>query len=245
MTHQDVEDRDLVDRYVRGELDTAESEEFESHYFECDACFAAVRDVERLRAAAISDAHASPQIAAPISAPPATAASTGWTWIPLAASLVLAAGAGWMTLKQMPQLRSELAETERERDQLKDQAAAAATAPAPHADVVAPEANVPIAMLQSERDAAAEPTAVSVPAGASHVIVWINAAASTAPVRLIVESADGREISHADGLTRNTSGAYVVSFPAAPLTPAIYRLRLVGGTNAGSPLIGEYLLRVK
>lgn len=244
MTHQDVEDRDFADRYVRGELDAAEGEAFEAHYFECDACFAAVGDVERLRSAVFGAAQAGRLVDAPVSARTATTSPTGWTWIPLAASLVLVAGIGWMALKQMPQLRSELEHAQSERDQLRKSAATPAAAPESRADLAAPEVNVPIAMLQSERGATAEPTAVSVPATASHLIVWISAPAATSPVRLIVQSADGREISHVDGLTRSASGAYVVSLPAASLTPAIYRLRLVTGTNAGAPLIGEYLLRV-
>jgi hypothetical protein len=243
MTHQDIEDRDVVDRYVRGGLDLAEREAFEGHFFECDACFAAVREVERLTSAVAEAAQAGLLRDELFQAEEAGAPAI-WTWMPLAASVLLLAGLGWMTLKQVPQLRSELAETREERDRLQARVAAAATSPGSRADLTVPEANVPVAMLQTERGAAAEPPAVTVPATASHVIVWISAPPAPTAVRLVVLSSDGREVSRIDGLTRNGEGAYVVSLPAAVLPSGIYRLRLVAGADAGPSLIGEYLLRV-
>jgi hypothetical protein len=246
MTHQDVEDQDLVDRYVRRELNEADSEAFEAHFFECDACFAEVRDAERLRQAFVPAAggHLSPDAPAAVPLTARSPSKSTWTWMPMAASVVLLAGVGWLTLKEVPQLRSEVQQLRAERDRLEASAPARPSAPESPAALTAPEANVPIALLQSERGATAEPAAVSVPATAAHVILWISAPAAVSPVRLIVLSAEGREVARVGGLTRNSSGAYIVSLPSASLPHAIYRLRLVTGADASPVLIGEYLLRV-
>ncbi len=39
-----------IDRYLRGELSTAEQETFEEHYFACDGCFSELQIAERLHA---------------------------------------------------------------------------------------------------------------------------------------------------------------------------------------------------
>lgn len=242
MNHQDIENRDVVDRYVRGVLDLSEREVFEEHFFECDACFAAVQELERVRSAVAHAAQTGLLRDKPASTTGAGASVR--TWMLLAASVLFVAGFGWITLKQVPQLRSDLAKIHAEHDSLQTSVAAAAPARGSRADLAVPEANVPVVMLQAERGVAAEPPTVTVPATASHLIVWINAPAAATTVRLVVLSADGREVTRVDGLTRNGDGAYVVSLPAASLTPAIYRFRLMAGADANLSLLGEYLLRV-
>lgn len=46
-----AEDADVEQRYLAGTLTENEAEEFERHYFECDACFARVRRATEIKAA--------------------------------------------------------------------------------------------------------------------------------------------------------------------------------------------------
>lgn len=58
MTHQEIQDNEVIERYARQKLTPAERQAFQEHYFECDECFeqtqltarfiAGVRDASRL-----------------------------------------------------------------------------------------------------------------------------------------------------------------------------------------------------
>lgn len=48
MDHQSAVDRNLTERYLLGELDSAESADFEAHFFECPICAEDVRRATRL-----------------------------------------------------------------------------------------------------------------------------------------------------------------------------------------------------
>jgi anti-sigma factor RsiW len=243
VTHQEMDARDVVDHYVRGTLMPAEREAFEAHFFECDACFAGVREAERLRSAVSQavDHGLLPEM--PVRAGGART-SMLVTWLPMAASVVLAAGLGWIALRDVPRLRSELGEVRADRDALQARLGAIAATPSAITESVRAEANVPIVTLQAERAAVSAIPSVSIPATASRLIVWIGAPAWPAPVRLVVWSSDGREVSRAGDVRRNADGAYVVSLPSAQVPPGTYRLRLLAGADAAPAIIGEYLLRV-
>ncbi len=48
MEHQKIHADEIVDRYVLGQLSTAEEESFEKHFFSCDQCFAEVQKAEKV-----------------------------------------------------------------------------------------------------------------------------------------------------------------------------------------------------
>ena len=58
MTHDEIEQGDVIDSYVRGDLTPAARDAFEEHYFGCDECFAKVREIETLRGAVHAGAEA-------------------------------------------------------------------------------------------------------------------------------------------------------------------------------------------
>ena len=126
MTHEAAVSGQLAERYLLGELDPAEREAYEAHYFDCPACSAEVmaggRFVEGARAAAASRAPLeAPAAAVPASArPPAPAPATGpadpwwrrWLAGPRLAygsALVLLVAIGHQTLVVTPALRGRLA----------------------------------------------------------------------------------------------------------------------------------------
>lgn len=94
--HGWIEREAVVDRYVTGRLSADEVARFEEHYLECAACCAAVEDAERL------------QRALAMTPSPAAGAPRWWSdrWMPLAlaASLLVALGAGLVALRLDRQL---------------------------------------------------------------------------------------------------------------------------------------------
>src|SRR6266851_5607422 len=81
MTCQQIEASDLSARYVAGQLDAAERNAYEDHYFECAACF----DEVQLQLAMRTE----------LSKPRRRSASSWMTWGAIAALLVLALSVGW------------------------------------------------------------------------------------------------------------------------------------------------------
>jgi hypothetical protein len=47
MTQHEIEQQDIIERYVRHQLPTAERRAFQEHYFACDECFAAVESTAK------------------------------------------------------------------------------------------------------------------------------------------------------------------------------------------------------
>ena len=107
MTHPAIDcaraDRDeLVARYVSGAMAGEEAEAFEEHYFACEACWAALQRAVELRAAFEAPATVAPEHPA---APPHDLAASrplarrrSWWPLAAAASVAIAAAAGWRVL---------------------------------------------------------------------------------------------------------------------------------------------------
>jgi hypothetical protein len=231
VTHAEALARDAADAYVRAQLNPADREAFEEHYFSCDECFAEVQAADALRRAVRASARTG--------VPPATASSrTSALWaLPLAASVLLAAGLGWVLFVERPSLRSRIATLSAERDAL------SAPQPAPPPEAAPPiaraEANVPLVLLEAERGSAST-ARLAVPASATLIVVAIAAPAGA--TRLEVNDEANRSIVGVDGLARNASGIYVVTLPVGQMPAGRYRLRLTDG--ATRQLIGEYILEL-
>ena len=231
MTHEDIQQSDIVDRYVRRDLAKSEAGAFEEHFFGCDECFAQVEHTSRFAQAV--------RLAAPAdwleNESPASWHSR-WAWAPMAASVMLAIVAAWSWFVTIPDLRMQLASS----------TAVARTAPQTRpasAATVVP--NVPLAILSAERDTSA-PRTLAVPAGAAELVLWIEAPESPAPggARLEVLAGNGGRVTVVPQLVRNANGAYVVAIPPSVMPPGLYRLRLSTMPSAGSVLLGEYLLTI-
>lgn len=245
LTHAEVEAGDLIDRYCAHTLDEPTSAAVEAHYFACDACFAAVQEIDALRGAIRAAAQdgtlaAEPGLAPLVAPRRANSRALVMTWMPAAAAVVLAAGLGWMSLVRMPALRTELAATTADRDSLNARLKAAV--PTPAAPPAAADGNVPMVALASERGAADVP-AIVVSASAARFIVMIDAPASpSGRAELTIQSAAGQEVAAVHDLVRNSSGVWVVSLSTPAFPPGTYRFRL--SAAAPGALLGDYLLKV-
>jgi hypothetical protein len=230
VSHEQVAATDLVERYLRHELTGQETEAFEAHFFACDVCFAELEDVRRLTAG-VREAAARGWLN-PAAGPGRQA---WWTYLPIAASVMLVATTGWLWLVRVPALTAELDRARSVRVQ----------APAPVPVPAAITVPVPVAILTAERDATG-PRPFVVPSGTTGIVLWLDAPDTPSPTgaRLEILSEAGAAISTVDHLTRNDNGAYAVSVPAALMPPGTYRIRLRAASAPDSVLLGEFLLRV-
>lgn len=113
MDHEKAIRTNAVDRYLLGELNAAERQEFEEHFFSCGECS------EDLHAGAIlvdnSRVLLREEFLDPVPANPGatTPRRPGWplrwSYLPLAASIALAAVVGYQNLKVIPEYRREMA----------------------------------------------------------------------------------------------------------------------------------------
>ncbi len=125
MTHQEIENHEIVERYVRHQLSLDDRRAFQEHFFACDACFNKVQMTARF-VAGVRQASVGGGLAQAASATPAVATSTaGWAnWLKpafalaTAASLGLAILLGWLLLSQMPKLRDDARREREMREQL-------------------------------------------------------------------------------------------------------------------------------
>ena len=98
MDHSRIEERNLIDRYVRGSLPADERAEFEEHFVDCVACQEQIEAAKSLRVA-VRESVAE------------TRAGSGWRWTAIAACACLgvALAASSMFLFERQSARSELA----------------------------------------------------------------------------------------------------------------------------------------
>jgi hypothetical protein len=246
MMHRQIEDEEIIERYVRNQLVPEDRKAFEEHYFTCEECFEKLEASERF-IAGVRDAGGQGLLGRSVSE---AAPRPGWrVWMlpVLAASacaaVVFAAMTGWVLFFEMPKLRQQLDQT---AASLRAQQAARAVLERQLASVDQAEASLPLAMLQATRDAQAAPNEVTVPSGAKHLILWVEVPrGSSRSFRLQVDTEDNRLVEKLDNLQRNTYGALAVSLPAEALQPGDYRIRLSRQEPLPVTLLEEYRLRVR
>jgi anti-sigma-K factor RskA len=117
----------LAAPYVLGALDPAERRVFEAHAATCQLCLDEVRSLRRVAEAlarGVPERTPRPELRARVlgsimgvaSTPPVAPVRVAWSWLPLAASLVLAIGVGayaWQLQERLTQLEGRLNEAER------------------------------------------------------------------------------------------------------------------------------------
>jgi anti-sigma factor RsiW len=244
MTHSEIERQDIVDAYLNRRLSEGDRQAFEEHIFACDECFAQVQMAEKF-AGGIRQAVESGDLRAPPE--PDRDFFTGWLRpafaLSAAVAVILLAVTGWLTFGELPRLRRQidnaryLAEEQRRRGLELEKLLAANRPPAA-------EANLPLVMLEASRAALA--IEVTVPRGASRIVLWmeIAPAAGSGPFRLEIRSAAGQPVETLEGLVRNGYGALTASLPADRLNAGMYQARLFRIEGSRATLAADYRLQV-
>ena len=242
MTHEEIEQRDVVESYLRGRLPEGDRQAFEEHFFACDECFAQVRTAEKFASGVRHAAESGALPEAPEEGP------GGWTgWLrpafafSAAAVVVLSGLTGWLSLVQVPRLRRESALQRLLIDAQRRQGAELEKQLAMNRPAAA-EANLPLVMLEASRASTAN--TVTVPAGASHVVLWIEIGPGpqARSFRLEIRTLAEQPVETLVGLVRNGYGALTASLPAERLKPGMYTARLF---EMSGPPLAEYRLEVR
>jgi hypothetical protein len=245
MMHPKIEDEEIIERYVRNQLPPADRQAFEEHYFTCDACFEKLQAMERF-VAGIREAARDGKLAKGVPAKAFAWGALGW-WVPtfgatLAAAFLFAMGAGWMYITRVTGMREQLSESaarlrgeQQARTLLEEQLQGNMQA----------EGNVPVVILQATRESQASPTEAVLPAGATRLVVWIDAGfGKHRSFRLELLGGSDKPIETLAHLTRNSYGALAVSLPTERLQPGDYRIKLSAEEPGSESLVAEYGLRL-
>jgi hypothetical protein len=243
MLHRQIEDNEIVERYVRDRLRPEEREAFEEHYFACDECFGKVQAMEGF-VAGIHDAARRGDLS---DTPGETVRHTSFDWAVWAfagtsfAAIVLAIVTGWAYLHRIPKLQQELnAATAAAKAQPTTVAQLRSEEPLS----LSPEANVPVVVLQSSRGEGSN-YAVLAP-GARQLILWAEIGPSRyTTYSMEIDSSSGNPVTRVDGLTRGPYGALAASVPAEALRPGTLRIKLIGRTPQPPSLVSEYRLQIR
>jgi len=234
--HANVTD-EIIERYIRRELDPEGRRNFEEHLLDCSECFDEVQNLERFVAGV---RHAS---RTGMLSPSASRSTSRWLVPALAFGL---AASVTIAVIWIGTLRNLLNDSLHARDALARQlaelktplAGASGTQPA---ELTA--ANLPVAVLTATRAANGE-SVLRVPGSARQVALWMdvepNSRYQTFTLELLTDS--GRLIEMLAGLTRNSEGAVAVVLPAAHVPPGRYKVQLSSATPPR--LLAEYSLRI-
>lgn len=247
MMHQDIEDQEIIERYIRNQLSPEERRAFEEHFFACEECFAKLQIMERF-IAGLDDAGNRGLL----DSNPSTQPSPAWTWgawmfpalaTSSCAAFVLAIVTGWILLSKVPKLQNQLNQASAD---MSAQRQAIAALQKQIASASQAEANVPLVMLQATRDAQASTNEAVLPAGAGRLVLWVEIPAGKfRTFRLQVETEDHHPLVTLDHLERNSYGALAVGLPAEQLQPGEFRIMLTGEEPPPASLLAEYKLRIR
>lgn len=243
MLHTQIENGEVIERYVSNRLAPDERRAFEEHFFACDECFAKIQEMERF-VAGVRDAADRGILAGPEAR---AADSLAASWLPWAfaistcATVGLAISFGWITLHRLPQIRTDLAATAAE---VQAQQQVIARLKETRSPLDAPEANVPFVMLQASRGE--EASQAVVPPDAKRLVVWVELApARFTSYRMEIFSESGQPVASIENLFRGPYGAIAASLPADQLHPGMFRITLAGQAPPPASLVGEYRIRIR
>ena len=271
MTHDEVEQREIVEHYVRDLLSAEDRGAFQEHFFACDSCFDQVQMMERFIAGVRYAAETGILVARP-GANQAAYPGRGFAWlkpifaVTAAVAVCLLFWAGWLSFYRLPHLRAEMAneraareQLDKERDQEMNRALEQLEAEKAErarledqvnkreqlvASLVQP--NVPLVMLEGTRQSQAA-NVLDVPAGTGNFVLWLEAEPEGRfhNFRLQIYTADKKLAQTVAGLKRNAYGAVAVSLPAAAFRTGKYLVGLYGVGPRDSELVGEYTLQIR
>jgi len=240
LKHEEIEQRGMVEAYVRRKLAPEDCAAFEEHYFECGKCFDEVQLVEKFVAGVKHAARTGLLESDP------TPDRRSW-WMPAfafaaASAVVFASVLAFVVWVRQPAREAQLQEalsqaraSQARITELEQRAALDA----------APEANVPVVILTASRSADS-PNQVQLGSESRRALLWIDIPVQPPGTRfgLIISTPDGRSAKTIHDLERNSSGALAAGLPAADLPAGSYHVRMFSERSPGQT-IAEYRLNVE
>jgi hypothetical protein len=266
MNHQQIEQQDIVKRYVLHKLPPAERRAFQEHYFECEECFERVQMAARIiadvrqvvRKGALAESVAEPRWKSLFRPAPGFA---------VALAMVLALAFGWLLLKRDSATRQELAieqspspppqptatpgtettptTTTGERPKLQDQPDLLAQNRQTRTPDVAP-GKPPVVFLDSERDASGGNQLTLPPNAASAILrIEVEPGSSFSGFQFQVFDSSKRLVTTATSGRASATGAVTASLSTRLLQNGKYVVKCYGLREGQRELVGEYRLQVQ
>jgi anti-sigma factor RsiW len=122
MNHQEIEENEIIERYVLHQLAADERRAFQEHYFSCDECFDKAQMKARFIAGVRGESRSGVLAKSALVTSTPTASWLGWLkpafTLAAVASLVLGVALGWLLFGQLPKLREALAREKQAREQV-------------------------------------------------------------------------------------------------------------------------------
>src|SRR4029077_1097711 len=247
MMHQQIEEQEIIERYVRDQLAPEEKRAFEEHFFSCEECFDKVQVTERF-VAGIHDAAGRGMLTKDARGSIPLRGTHTW-WMPAfgvsaCAAVILAAITGWLYLVQVPRIRGQLSQSAAELRSARQERAALEQQQPPQR--MQAEVNVPLVMLQATRGLQASPTDAILPADAAQLVLWIDVdSGHYRTYRVEISSTAGRPIETLQHLTPNSYHALAASVPSEGLQPGEFQIKLFGEEPPPGSLLAEYRMRIR
>lgn len=248
LEHEEIEERGMVEAYVRRKLAPEDSAAFEEHYFQCGKCFDEVQLVEKF-VDGVKHAARTGLLDPELEPRPER---RSW-WMPAlafaaASAVALASVLAFIVLVRQPAREAQLQQA---LSQARASQARIAELDQRAALDAGPEANVPVVILTASRSVDA-PNRVQLGSESRRALLWIDVPASPPGTRFGITLSTLRESGQADArfaktihdLERNSSGALAASLPAADLPAGAYNVRLFHEKSPAQP-IAEYRLNVE
>lgn len=268
MTHQEVQQGEIIERYVRHQLTPAERQAFQEHYFACEECFEQVEMTARF-VAGVRQAARQGFLAENVAEPWWAALFKPALGFALTTALVLAVAFGWLWFNQNPAPRQELAIQQGPTPTPQPTALAAVTpataatpTPSEHPklqnqpDLLAQNrpaqtpdlapGKPPVVFLDAER-AASNANQLTIPANASSAILRIEVEPNSSYAGFQFQLFDNtrRLITTATSGKATPRGAVSASVPANLLQTGQYVVKCYGLRDGQRELVGEYKLQVQ
>jgi hypothetical protein len=244
MDHSFIEEHNLIDRYVRGNMPVAERTAFEEHFLDCPDCLEQLEAARSLRDAirtAVAEMAPSGEAAGGASRSLWLRGLFGWRWMPEAATACFAAAllTGTFLYRQLEQTRNELGRT---------QLAYVREMEGSRSALQSYERNAPILYaLNQSRGAGSEVRVLKVPQSPRWVIFSIELDASGFPAyRATLRNQAAQAIWQDDSLQPSSPDSIAVSILSTHLTPGNYALTLEGRDASGRYLqMSTFLIQAK
>ena len=240
MLHSQIENDEVIERYVRNQLASEERQEFEEHFFACEECFEKLQSAERL-VAGVRDAAERRLLTEPQA--PLAIQSRWLVWafaVSSCAAVAFVALTSWLSLSQIPKLRAEV---EQASAQLRVQQQLLAQLEGQINSADLPEANPPLVILQASR--AQETANTVIPSSAKRLVVWIEVGPTRYRTFRMELSQQGHTLVSINDLRRSPYGPLAAGIPTNALPSGNFSIKLTGQDPPPASLVGEYQLEVR
>ena len=258
MTHEQIEASDIIDRFVSHQLNPAERQAFQEHYFECTECF------ERVQTASLLIAGVRRASRKGLLSNPAALGARSW-WAQFSPAMgfgavlvvILAVAAGWYLHQHggsagsdiargpQPGLSTPLPDAGRGTNSTQAPSQKVGEEHTGNQPVLMAKNDVPAVLLESVRDAGAGSNHLTLPASAESADLKIEIAPDASLDRIQFEISDRSRQLVATAVTKSSSsGAITVRISTERLQSGMYSVKCYGIRGGQMELLGDYTLQV-